>query len=83
VHRQAVVENVENAHREFPATRKLKAASTAFAYAKRTMIDNFSLGLTHALMLFAAWRLLTRVDLDREETAPPEQVEPRTSWRGR
>lgn len=31
------------------------------------MIDNFALGLTHALMLLAAWRLLRRGDLDREE----------------
>jgi hypothetical protein len=30
------------------------------------MIDNFSLGLTHLLMLLAAWRLLRRPDLDRE-----------------
>ncbi len=30
------------------------------------MIDNFALGLTHALMLLAAWRLLRRPDLDRE-----------------
>lgn len=30
------------------------------------MIDNFSLGLTHALMLYAAWRLLRRPDLDNE-----------------
>jgi hypothetical protein len=30
------------------------------------MIDNFSLGLTHLLMLFAAWRLLRRPDLDDE-----------------
>jgi hypothetical protein len=30
------------------------------------MIDNFSLGLTHFLLLFAAWRLLARPDLDRE-----------------
>jgi hypothetical protein len=33
------------------------------------MIDNFSLGLTHALMLLAAWRLLRRPDLDREISA--------------
>jgi hypothetical protein len=31
------------------------------------MIDNFSLGLTHFLMLFAAWRMLSRPDLDRED----------------
>lgn len=33
------------------------------------MIDNFALGLTHALLLLAAWRLLRRPDLDSE--APP------------
>lgn len=31
------------------------------------MIDNFSLGLTHALLLIAAWRLIFRADLDRED----------------
>ena len=30
------------------------------------MIDNFSLGLTHGLMLLAAWLLIRRPDLDRE-----------------
>jgi hypothetical protein len=30
------------------------------------MIDNFALGLTHALMMLAAWRLLSRPDLDDE-----------------
>ena len=34
------------------------------------MIDNFALGLTHALMLLAAWRLLSRGDLD-DDDAPP------------
>ena len=33
------------------------------------MIDNFSLALTHGLLLLVAWRLLSRTDLD-EETAP-------------
>lgn len=33
------------------------------------MIDNFALGLTHALMLLAAWRLLSRGDLD-DDGAP-------------
>lgn len=32
------------------------------------MIDNFSLGLTHFLMLYAAWKLLSRVDLDSEDS---------------
>lgn len=36
------------------------------------MIDNFSLGLTHALLLYAAWRLLHRPDLN-DEAAQPEQ----------
>lgn len=30
------------------------------------MIDNFSLGLTHLLMIYAAWKLLSRTDLDSE-----------------
>jgi len=30
------------------------------------MIDNFSLGLAHGLMMLAAWRLLMRPDLDDE-----------------
>lgn len=34
------------------------------------MIDNFSLLVSHGLILFAAWRLLFRPDLDREEDAP-------------
>jgi hypothetical protein len=34
------------------------------------MIDNFSLGLTHFLLLLAAWRLLSRADLDSEGEAP-------------
>lgn len=34
------------------------------------MIDNFALALTHGLMLLAAWRLLSRPDLD-DDDAPP------------
>jgi hypothetical protein len=34
------------------------------------MIDNFALGLTHCLMLLAAWRLLSRPDLG-DDGAPP------------
>jgi hypothetical protein len=30
------------------------------------MIDNFAIALTHGLMLYAAWKLLTRDDLDAE-----------------
>ncbi|MDB5713795.1 MAG: hypothetical protein JWO15_1192 [Sphingomonadales bacterium] len=32
------------------------------------MIDSFSLGLTHALLLYAAWKLMARPDLDSEDT---------------
>tara|TARA_R110002033_G_scaffold5582_1_gene23781 strand:+ start:443 stop:610 length:168 start_codon:yes stop_codon:yes gene_type:complete len=35
------------------------------------MIDNFSIAVTHGLLLIAAWRLLHRDDLDVE--APPER----------
>lgn len=34
------------------------------------MIDNLSLGLTHGLMLLAAWLLMKRPDLDSERPAP-------------
>ena len=34
------------------------------------MIDNFALGLTHALMLLAAWRLLSRPDLEDDDEPP-------------
>jgi hypothetical protein len=38
------------------------------------MIDLFALGLTHGLMLLAAWRLLARADLndDRTPAAKPD-----------
>ena len=36
------------------------------------MIDHFALGLTHGLMLLAAWRLLRRTDLDDDRPAPVE-----------
>lgn len=35
------------------------------------MIDHFALGLTHGLMLLAAWRLLSRVDLDDDKAGKP------------
>ena len=35
------------------------------------MIDNFALALSHGLMLLAAWRLLSRPDLDDDAAAPP------------
>lgn len=34
------------------------------------MIDNFVLALTHGLMLLAAWRLLSRADLDDDSASP-------------
>ena len=34
------------------------------------MIDNFALALSHGLILLAAWRLIQRPDLDREEAEP-------------
>ena len=37
------------------------------------MIDNFSLALTHALLFYAAWRLVRRPDLDREDDDVPRQ----------
>jgi hypothetical protein len=36
------------------------------------MIDNFALLLSHGLMLLAAWRLLSRPDLNDPVALPPE-----------
>lgn len=38
------------------------------------MIDTFALALTHGLMLIAAWRLVSRPDLDREEDGTPTKA---------
>jgi hypothetical protein len=35
------------------------------------MIDNFALGLTHGLLILAAWRLLFRPDLDDASAPAP------------
>ncbi|HEX8625301.1 MAG TPA: hypothetical protein VF782_09500 [Allosphingosinicella sp.] len=45
------------------------------------MIDNFSLALTHGLLLLVAWRLLSRPDLD-DDPAPGTEpaVAKRRSW---
>lgn len=37
-----------------------------------SVIDNFSLALTHGLLLLAAWRLILRADLDREPPVAPD-----------
>ncbi|GAA0738153.1 hypothetical protein [Sphingomonas japonica] len=42
------------------------------------MIDNFSILLTHGLMLIAAWRLLARGDLDDDAASPSAE---KRSWR--
>lgn len=34
------------------------------------MIDYFAMGITHALLLLAAWRMLNRADLERSDVAP-------------
>ena len=43
------------------------------------MIDNLSLGLSHGLMMLAAWYLLRRPDLDRED-APEPPAGKRSRW---
>jgi hypothetical protein len=43
------------------------------------MIDNFSIGLTHGLMMLAALLLLLRPDLDRED--PPKPAPQPDGWR--
>ena len=47
------------------------------------MIDNFALGLSHGLLLLAAWRLLSRSDLNDDEAPPPKAPEPGAARWGR
>lgn len=42
------------------------------------MIDNFALALSHGLLLLAAWRLLSRPDLDDDEAPSAPAPKP---WR--
>jgi hypothetical protein len=44
------------------------------------MIDNFALALTHGLMLLAAWRLLSRPDLDDDKAPRPQPGEQRKAF---
>lgn len=37
------------------------------------MVDNFSIALSHALIALAAWRLIFRDDLDREDPPAPDK----------
>lgn len=44
------------------------------------MIDNFALALSHGLLILAAWRLLSRPDLDDDSIAAPEPGERQSEW---
>lgn len=44
------------------------------------MIDNFALGLSHGLMLLAAWLLLRRPDLDQETGASDAEPSRKRRW---
>jgi hypothetical protein len=41
------------------------------------MIDNFALALSHGLLLLAAWRLLSRPDLDDDAAPVPPPTDRR------
>lgn len=44
------------------------------------MIDNLVLALTHGLMLLAAWRMLSRADLEDDAVAPPPPPTRANGW---
>jgi len=44
------------------------------------MIDNFSLALTHVLIMLAAWRILSRRDLDDETVPVDDEAERPRGW---
>lgn len=45
------------------------------------MIDNFALGLSHGLLLLAAWRLMFRPDLDDDSVPAPPSAPRRSRWK--
>ena len=47
---------------------------------RRSMIDNFALAVSHGLMLLAAWRLLSRRDLDDDDAPPPPGKDEKSGW---
>jgi hypothetical protein len=52
---------------------------------KSVMIDNFALALSHGLLLLAAWRLLSRPDLDDDDapaSAPAHRGFPKKDAEG-
>ncbi len=46
------------------------------------MIDNFALALSHGLIILAAWRLVSRNDLDDDSALPPAEGGPGRGWAG-
>jgi hypothetical protein len=68
-----VIKNVQNTHGSHPillscaqlCQTSLNVASTSLRYATR-MIDNFAIALTHGLMLFIAWKMLSSSGIDDE-----------------
>ena len=46
------------------------------------MIDNFALGLSHGLLLLAAWRLLSRADLEDDSVPAPTPKKAKARWSG-
>ena len=44
------------------------------------MIDNFALALSHGLLILAAWRLLSRPDLEDDAAPEPAAPELKTDW---
>jgi hypothetical protein len=44
------------------------------------VIDNFALALSHGLLLLAAWRLLSRPDLDDDVAPAPPPPPPARGW---
>jgi hypothetical protein len=56
-----------------PSTGLAYDAFHAAGADQQTMIDMFGLALSHGLLMLAAWRLLSRADLDRDEIGGGER----------
>ncbi len=44
------------------------------------MIDNFAIALTHAMMLYVAWRMTAMPQVDDESAPAPEPLAKNSRW---
>ena len=78
--RDGCYECLEDALTIYERHKHAQGAFDAARPRKTAMIDNFALGLSHGLLLLAAWRLLSRPDLNDDDVPAPKAPERISRW---